>query len=457
MLGTRLELFLRSRDLPPAQFAQCAGHSRYHVLRLRLGQSLPTRRSLLVLVEAARDLAREAVTPDMLFERADDLLHSRGSRLSALHASDLAKLDAAIEGTRDAEQIASAILATDIRSEASTLHLIQIATPRIDAAPAVAAELFAAAVVMAQSLPASRVELVAALSGEALKGRANALKHLGAFQDALTDLAAAARQFAIARYCAREAGSVEYTRATVYVSMEDHAEATRAAEAAREHFERAGDRRRAAHAAILMGGIRFEQGDIDGARITFLSVRKILATLRDHDALARVWMNLGACDVRRGERKIARHWLNRASAAFRAQGNTIELLRTRWNMATYIATFSGRDRGLRALGRVERAFIALGMDADAGCVGLDMLELMAADEHASADALLSRGCAVAEIFVRVGMRMSSASALHLLRTISTPTDARNAIQRARAELREFTVACGRQRLDAADDLRIGDD
>lgn len=434
MLLTRFELFRRRHGIPPALIAATSVCSRQHILRLRLAAAMPMRRIIVALTETCALLSKEEVTPGMLFERADLLLASRRRhRLSDLHAADLANLDSILREASDGSVVAR-IAEVDIATETAVVHLLQAGRNMIDTEPARATEVFSGALVVAASLSDTPAELIAALTAEAFKGRANALRQLGDFSAALAELSNAAQQFAAAEYCDAEAGQVEYTRATVFLSMEAHTEAVQAARAARRHFLAVSDTRRAVHVDILEAGIRFERGDVDAARSMFHKLRRSLVPLRDRDALARVWLNLGACELRRRDAKEARRWLTQASAAFRDLGNATELLRTRWNMATYIALFSNRQRGLRALERVARAFADMGMVADEACVELDIMEMLIEDD-APAEILSDRGRKIASTFLRIGMRLSAASAVHLLREIQSPVDARAAVDRARAELR----------------------
>jgi len=87
-----------------------------------------------------------------------------------------------------------------------------------------------------------------------------------------------------------------------------------------------------------------ERGDLDAARAIFVGLLKQLSGKRHRDALARVYMNLGACDLRRREPKIARHWLNRATQLLREIGAPSELVRARWCGAK-ITIFEGERTG----------------------------------------------------------------------------------------------------------------
>ncbi|HEV7486816.1 MAG TPA: hypothetical protein VGQ65_14155 [Thermoanaerobaculia bacterium] len=438
-LLTRLELFLRKKDIAPLVVAEAAVYSRQHVLRIRLGKMMPTRRFIVDMTSACKRLSREAVTPGTLFERGDELLESSYQRLGRLFLRELRVLDNLL-GNVPAGKLAESVLSTRVRSETAVTYFLRKGESRIDQAPTEAAAIFHSAAVMAAALTATPPELVASLQAHALKGRANALRHLGEFDEALTDLALAAKLFLKAHYCTGEAGQVEYTRATVLFKMERWEEAMAATHRARAQFVTAGDTRRAVHADLLKAGILFEQGDVNSARDMWLRLLSILADLKDLETLSRVWQNLGACEIRRGQAKAARHWLRQAAATFRALGNQTELARTRWNIATYITTFRSRERGLSALRHAQRAFVDLGLYSDAGCVGLETIEVLI--ETAAPNAAITRYAqAVAEILVRAGLDVSGAAALDHLRRIARARNKREVLRDVRTALRELDMPC----------------
>lgn len=58
----------KSRGIKPAHLARESGYSRQHLLRLRLGRMLPTKRCALELTAACRRLSSERVRPRDLFD-----------------------------------------------------------------------------------------------------------------------------------------------------------------------------------------------------------------------------------------------------------------------------------------------------------------------------------------------------------------------------------------------------
>jgi tetratricopeptide (TPR) repeat protein len=438
VLLTRLELFLRRNNLSPLAVARLAGYSRQHLLRLRAGDDA-TRGGVLAITAACKKLSQERVVPGTLFERADEFLKGAGQRLSRAHMADRRALDGLLAESVT-EDFSERVASMRIASETAVRYLLSAARKRLDTAPAEAAVVYFTAARVATALPDSAPELTASLQANALKGRANALRMLGAYEDALACLAMAAKLFVAARYCTDEAAQVDYTRATILFRTELWDDALVAARAARKRFLHSKNARRVAHAELLEANILFEQGDWEGARTTWRTLVKSLAALKDRDALARVALNLGVCEIHRGNPKDARRWLNEASAAFRALGNVAELARTRWNMATYLARFRSPARALRALRRAQRAFDALGMWVDAGCVGLDMTELMI-DLGVSDNILSAHARDVASTFIRAGLGVSAAHALDQLRRIAKSADRRRVVRTMRTALRDAEATC----------------
>jgi tetratricopeptide (TPR) repeat protein len=452
VLLTRLELFLRQEGLKPLHVARRARYSRQFFLRLRLGEQMPTARSVEAITGVCRLETNKPVEPAQLFERAE-LLQEGITKLSALHARDLRVLDVLLEEvTPDAW--AERVIATGIRSETAARHLVVAGQAAIDALPSAAAEVFRGAMLLLAELKDSPPELVASLSAQALKGRANALRHLARYDDALADLALSGRLFATARYCDDDAGQVELTRAGILFKRERWAEALTAARVAQERFRSVRDRKRAAHAEIIAACVLFEQGDTKAAHDAFHRLRATLKALRDRDALARVWVNIAACAIRLRNEREARHWLNRASRWFRERANTTEFLRTRWSMGTYLATFRAPALGIKLLRRVEAAFRTLDMDADSACVGLDVLELLI-DMHAPRAELGAQARTIAAAFTAAGMAVSMATALDHLRRIHTSPEPRAVLEDVRAALRGADDSLCRDDVSGAALLEIG--
>jgi tetratricopeptide (TPR) repeat protein len=441
VLLTRLELVIRRENLRTSAItARARTHfSRQHLHDIRLAKALPSARFIRVSTRVISSLASRRYKPADLFERADQLLETSSKRLRAVHAQDLDVLTAILPlaGLPDwADTIAS----TGIASETAAAFLIHRGDAVIDQVPAAAESIFTATATMAAALTSSPAELVASLHGHALRGRGNARRHLAKYNDALTDLQQAATDFERARFCPIDVGRVEYSRAGILFKMERYKLALAAVRAARRHYLAGSDERLVAHADILEAGILFEQGSLVEARNVWANVERLLGVLRDHANRARVWQNLGAVETKLGNAAAARHWLRRAAAAFRRARNALELTRTRWNIASYTVAFRDVTRGIAALRAVQTTFDGLGLYADAGCVGLEIIELRLDAPHAD-PVLHADAQATADILLLAGLELSGAAALAALRRIALERDRPPIIADVRSALRTLDHSC----------------
>jgi tetratricopeptide (TPR) repeat protein len=445
MLLTRLELYLRSTNLRLLEVVQLSGVTRQHFLRLRMGEGNPTVGTILAVTGAARKLSGERVKPGVLFERVDSLLRTTALRLSLVHREDRKALDALLAQAITA-RFSEFVSSTGVASETALRHLLDAAKARLNTNPAAAAAIYEGAVDMGTALRSSPRQLAASLVAHALKGRANALRRLGSFDDALTCLTMAGELFVDAAYCTAEAGQVAYTRATVLFELELWDDALDATRFARKRFVQSGDVRRTANADLLEANILFEQGDADAARVMWIRLTKVLRRVRAWEDLPRVWVNLGVCDTKQNRPADARLWLNKASAAFRKLKNTAELARTRWNMGTYVATFGDQSRALRIYRNAFRTFRGLQMWLDAACVGLDMIEIMI-DTNTPDGELTRHACDVADTLAQAGLGLDVA-ALDQLRKIASENDRHRVVRIVRAALRDARTHCSEVSVDA---------
>jgi tetratricopeptide (TPR) repeat protein len=442
VLLTRLELVIRKHHLRPADIAKAIDFTRQHLLRLRFGLAEPSRRFILAVTPVIAQLSPERITPDDLFERGYEFLATEGARHRNLFARELRLVAQSLPKARRPGWAAK-LIADGAASETVARFLFYTGRRLIDKKPADAEAILSATATVAAALVESPHELRSSFAGHALKSRANALRHLGRYDDALADLDSAVNHFIEARYCTAEAGQVQYTRGTVLHKMERWEPAIVAARESHRLFLLANDARRAASAEILLAVIFFDQGNTAAAVRIWLQVEKRLAALRERESLARVWQNLAVAAIARGDQHEARSYLTRASATFRALRNSTELIRVRWNMATFLATFVSRDAGIFALARVRRAFDAIGLLIDSACAGLDSIELRAPHAAHGDPQLAAEARDVANTLAKAGLRVSAARALDQLRRIAVAADRVAVIAAVRQAMRDLDGAACR--------------
>lgn len=71
-MPTRLESYLKSREIKPLHLAKEAGISRQHLLRVRMGRMEPTRRCIAAIVAGVRRLTNEPVRVTDLFDFGEE-------------------------------------------------------------------------------------------------------------------------------------------------------------------------------------------------------------------------------------------------------------------------------------------------------------------------------------------------------------------------------------------------
>jgi tetratricopeptide (TPR) repeat protein len=297
-LRTRLEFFVQSHGIKPARLAAQARYSRAHLARAREGEPVSLRFQEGVTA-AMGYISGQPVTRTELFEPEGVAIRAllpqatekRRRRSVSVESAVPKRLDVAVDGLTDSEceaWLARIRTTAGAATEEATLELVDAAFPLLDRLPTRAEQLYAVAIALTERLMASPPALVAALRGYAEKGRANALRMLGRYHEAMQVLIDAEQHFVDARYCALEIGEVRYARAGILFKMEKWPEAQAAAMQARRIFEEERDHTRALHAQLMEGCVLIERGDLEAGRELLVSLRKPLEGKRHRSTLARV-------------------------------------------------------------------------------------------------------------------------------------------------------------------------
>ena len=135
----------------------------------------------------------------------------------------------------------------------------------------------------------------------------------------------------------------------------------------------------AAQVQLLEGGVRFDEGDIVGARAVFETVLPAIERFEDEETLARLFANLCTCEIRLGDVSHARAHGVRAAALFACLRMDTEALRLFWSVAEAMAEASNRDVALEQLRETAAQFASVGMLGVAADVSLDTLRLLLDD------------------------------------------------------------------------------
>jgi len=252
-------------------------------------------------------------------------------------------------------------------------RLIREARTRYERAPVDALTILDVALEIAESLTPRTLHL----EGELWKERGNALRLLGRYPEALRALDKAETAYGKVPVAEFDRAFVIWARATVYWAMKRFEDARALASRAEETFREFHDEIHVAQIQLLEGGIRFEEGDIVGARTVFEAIRPA-EQFEDEETLARLFANLCTCDMRLGNLARGRTQGARAAALFARLGMDTEALRLFWSVAEAMAT-DAPDGALGQLHEAAERFERLGMLGVAADVSLDTLRLLLDD------------------------------------------------------------------------------
>lgn len=230
-----------------------------------------------------------------------------------------------------------ALLDDSHATESDLRQLIGMAHAMLHRSPSEALRLAERATTVAASLDASvSADAIAELRGLAAKERANALRYLGRYPEALQALAEAQEHFENQLVGDPNLAGVAYVSAAIFQEVDRFGEALDAARTSATVFERFGDERRFAHATLLEAAIRYQTGETEKAKSIFLSLIPIFAGLDDRSTLAGVYGNVAACELRLARYAEGAQYLQQSIAAYDEFDMPAERVRSRWLLARMI-------------------------------------------------------------------------------------------------------------------------
>lgn len=275
-----------------------------------------------------------------------------------------------------------------------------------------------AAIAIADQLSVSRypAPLLDELRGNGWYERANVLRYLGRYPEALDALDVSARAFGRSPVSAFTGAIVDYLRSVIYVELDCNDDARRLARKSARIFRQFGENERFVHAKIVEASVLFHQDDILAARELFLTLLPIAKTLARPETLARLFANVANCELRLGEFVSAESYLSRALSLYEALGLETGKIRTRWNIGSLRIAAGDVEEGLLRLREARREFEQIGAHTDAALVTLDIVEaLLSTGEKRAAHEAAQLCSGLAESFAAVGMTGNALTALAFLR------------------------------------------
>jgi len=292
--------------------------------------------------------------------------------------------------------------------------LVKQAVSLLDSAPAEALEAAAIAVDVAERLrvDAYPADLVINARADAWREYAYTLFYVGRLNEAADAVDVAEKLLRQSVVSEIELARTALIRASVLRARDRVAEAIPLAEQASVVFRRFGDRHRYVKARVIEGNLRYQSGAIADALAIWLEL-ETEPSLQNTDTLGLLFHNVGHAYRDQGDFANARVYLDRAIESYGAHEMNVEKVRTRWVIGQMLILQGDVSAGLPILRVTWREFEKLGMELEAGLVGLEMAEALLIAGHTDEVVRICR--TILDRFVREGMMSRAITALAYLR------------------------------------------
>lgn len=255
---------------------------------------------------------------------------------------------------------------------------------------------------------------LAACRGALAKERANVLRFLARYGEALTELENARKFVVNLPVYEFDMALIEWSQATVLFAMTRYAEALQSVRAAMRTLGVFGDEHRLQQAAVLEASILHEQGMLDDALARYRNLIDYFTRSDDSLTQARILSNIADCELRLGRLNESALHASSARILWLELGNATERVRVDWMLASIDIRLGNLTSAEAALRTVRNIFIQLGMRSEAGEVLLDIVEICVLQERWS-EAAENAACA-AEVFIKIEAPVHIASAFEYLRS-----------------------------------------
>jgi tetratricopeptide (TPR) repeat protein len=293
-----------------------------------------------------------------------------------------------------------------------------------------------AAVALCEQLPGDRypATLMAELRGGAWLERANVLRYLGRFAEALDALDVAENAYARTPVATFSLALVQYLRSVIFFKTERLDEATRLARRAARVFRQFGEDERFIHAKIVEAGVLFMRNRHGEALELFASLVAPAKEIGDAATTARLYANIGNCYLGLQRLSEASGYFAQALSLYEALGLETEKIRARWSLGRLLLAAGESAEGVNRLREARREFEALGLTCDAAQVTLDLVEaLLATGGNLSEVSQLCAG--LVESFAAKGMTGGALTALGYLReAVASGNASAGLVNNVRAQL-----------------------
>ena len=368
----RLLAALRRNDLPPHRAAEVRAHvAACDACRERT-------EALTNVVAFERDRRSADARRAELRETARRLMRERG---------DAEELVAKLVRATAREEWPGLASREELRNIGGVERLIAEVQFRMEREPQAALTLSNIATTIAETLPNDHYPpvVLAQLRAQAWKARANALRYLGRYGDALEAIDRADERLSGFATVAHDRALVQLSRAIILFQTNRFSEALSLLGDCHTVFTDHGDTRSALSCGIVEGNVLYEQKRYREATAAFTPLLAEARDLGDVESEARLHNNLGYCATHLGHTSAANVHFSEAIARFHDLGLDAEATRTQRGAGTLLIARGALFAGLAYLGDARAALAAHGMIEEAGLCGLRIAEaLLGRGDHREA-------------------------------------------------------------------------
>jgi tetratricopeptide (TPR) repeat protein len=268
--------------------------------------------------------------------------------------------------------------APELQSSAAVEQLIEEVRNRVERTPADALALANVATTIAESLPEQSYPpvVLAQLTAAAWKEKANTLRFLSRFDEALVAVETAQERLKNFPATAFDRAVVHLTRATILAYVNRLSEAYELLPECRQVFLDHGDSKMLLFTGIIEGAWLYDDARYSEAHALFLQMLDIARKIRDTESLARIENNLGYCATELGDYRTANIHFSNAIAFFNDVGCVVEATRTEHGAGLLLIAKGQVSAGLARLRNARTAFAAASLNDEAAIAGLEIVEIL---------------------------------------------------------------------------------
>jgi tetratricopeptide (TPR) repeat protein len=261
----------------------------------------------------------------------------------------------------------------ELRTEGLIRRIIREARAEYDRSAERALKLLELGITIANSL--SDVTGIAEQRAALAKERANALRMLSRYAEALESLDEAERFLDDVQISGADRALVDWSHATVLFYMTRYSDALPLVRKASSVLMRFGELPRAQKTRLLEAGILYEMGEVEHALRVYEELTPYFFGLDDAETTARLLADRAECEMRLDRTGIAQAHATRAMQLYEQLGKPSEKTRVQWTLAHMLLRNGHADEAFAGLQTVASTFEMLGMRAEAGGASLDILEI----------------------------------------------------------------------------------